>query len=111
MLIILLDEVFLYELSLLLNIVVFRPFPTEVITGKVIASTNEGLLISLGFFDNIIIPKNLLQSPSVFNSETQSWNWKYDGCEETDDDLSFTISLGDKVRNVGKIYAQPTVLG
>jgi DNA-directed RNA polymerase III subunit RPC8 len=43
------------------RLIVFRPFPNEIIVGRVISCTSDGLLISLDFFDNIIIPSNLLQ--------------------------------------------------
>ena len=49
------------------RLVVFRPSPSEILIGKVLSCSIEGLLVSMDFFDNIIIPSNLLQSPSIFD--------------------------------------------
>ena len=36
------------------RLVIFRPFPSEIIIGKVVDCNKEGLMVSIGFFDNII---------------------------------------------------------
>lgn len=33
--------------------------------------------VSLGFFDDIIIPPNALQHPSRFDEQEQAWVWEY----------------------------------
>jgi hypothetical protein len=33
--------------------------------------------VSLGFFDDIIIPPNALQHPSRFDEREQAWVWEY----------------------------------
>lgn len=43
---------------------VFRPFVGEVLVGRVAQSSEGGLRVSLGFFDDIIVPSFLLQTPS-----------------------------------------------
>ena len=43
--------------------VVFRPFVGETLVGKVRACSREGVHVSLGFFDNILIPPEYLQEP------------------------------------------------
>ena len=43
---------------------VFRPFVGEVLVGRVAQSSEGGLRVSLGFFDDIIVPSYLLQTPS-----------------------------------------------
>ena len=43
--------------------VVFRPFVGETLVGKVRSCSREGVHISLGFFDNIIVPPEYLQQP------------------------------------------------
>eukprot|EP00163_Fabomonas_tropica_P008747 TRINITY_DN184_c1_g1_i16.p2 TRINITY_DN184_c1_g1~~TRINITY_DN184_c1_g1_i16.p2 ORF type:complete len:125 (-),score=9.41 TRINITY_DN184_c1_g1_i16:317-691(-) len=56
----------LYPLDLctLYRHLVFRPFEGEILEGKVLSSSSEGVRITLGFFDNIYIPAHLLQDPS-----------------------------------------------
>lgn len=49
------------------RLIVYRPFPTEICVGTIVDCNSEGLKVSMGFFDNIIIPSNLLQSPSTYN--------------------------------------------
>jgi DNA-directed RNA polymerase III subunit RPC8 len=42
------------------------------------------ILVSLGFFDDILIPPSALQHPSKFNETEQAWVWEYDtgdGCK------------------------------
>ncbi|CAJ0629527.1 9017_t:CDS:2 [Entrophospora sp. SA101] len=41
------------------RLVVFRPFIGEIIEGKVSSNTSEGVKVSLGYFDDILIPTNL----------------------------------------------------
>eukprot|EP01135_Chromosphaera_perkinsii_P007911 Nk52_evm1s1055 gene=Nk52_evmTU1s1055 len=47
------------------RMVVFRPFIGEVLVGKVKSSTREGVQVSLGFFEDIFIAAEFLQSPSA----------------------------------------------
>ena len=75
------------------RLVVFRPFVGEVLTGKVHSSTKEGVRLSLDFFDDVMIPAAQLQQPSVFNTSSNLWTWKY----ETDSDAEYALQVGDEV--------------
>ncbi|KAJ9591771.1 hypothetical protein L9F63_001707 [Diploptera punctata] len=57
--------------------VVFRPFMEEIIVGKIRSCSREGVHVTLGFFDDIIIPPNALQHPSRFDETEQAWVWEY----------------------------------
>ena len=46
------------------RLVIFRPFASEVIMGKVKACDATGILVSVEFFDHIFIPAHELQYPS-----------------------------------------------
>jgi len=46
------------------RLIVFRPFASEVIVGRVKACDATGLLVSLDFFDHIFVPAHELQYPS-----------------------------------------------
>ncbi|CAD7704380.1 unnamed protein product [Ostreobium quekettii] len=79
------------------RVVVFRPFAGEVIVGKIKRVSRAGLHVSLGFFDDVIIPEHYLQEESMFDEAEQLWFWKYvgeDGQEnklymELDEDIRF----------------------
>ena len=47
------------------RLVVFRPFVGEVLEGKVRGSSEEGIHVSLGFFDDILIPPTCMQPDTV----------------------------------------------
>lgn len=59
--------------------IVFRPFIGEVIEGKVRSSSEEGIHVSLGFFDDIIIPPACMQPDTAFDPAEQVWAWSYQG--------------------------------
>jgi len=56
------------------RLVVFRPFVGEVIEGKILFSTPQGIRVTIGFFDEILIAPDMLPIPSFFE---EVWIWKY----------------------------------
>ncbi|XP_054287459.1 DNA-directed RNA polymerase III subunit RPC8-like [Macrosteles quadrilineatus] len=58
--------------------VVFRPFIDEIIIGKIRSCTKDGVQVTLGFFDDILIPPSNLQHPSRFDETEQVWVWEFD---------------------------------
>ncbi|RWS04254.1 DNA-directed RNA polymerase III subunit RPC8-like protein [Dinothrombium tinctorium] len=58
--------------------VVFRPFIGEVLTGRLRSCSVDGINVSLGFFDGIVIPPEFLQEPSRFDEKEQLWVWEYE---------------------------------
>jgi len=65
--------------------IVFRPFIDEILTGKIKQCTREGVYVSLGFFDDILIPQEYLQQKSKFVDAEQLWVWEYNTDEGTHD--------------------------
>lgn len=61
------------------RLIVFRPFIGEVIEGKVRSSSEEGIHVSLGFFDDILIPPTCVQPDTTFDPAEQVWTWSYQG--------------------------------
>ncbi len=51
--------------------VVFRPFVEEVLTGRIKSCTARGVAVSLGFFDDVLIPPDQLQHPYRFDDAEQ----------------------------------------
>ncbi|PNF27787.1 DNA-directed RNA polymerase III subunit RPC8 [Cryptotermes secundus] len=76
--------------------VVFRPFMEEVIIGKIRSCSRDGVHVTLGFFDDIIIPPNALQHPSRFDETEQAWVWEYNTGDGDKHDLF--MDPGEPVR-------------
>ena len=56
--------------------IVFRPFIREVLVGKVRSCSREGLRLTVGFFDDIFVPKKYIPTPSEFvQSEGAKGKW------------------------------------
>uniref|UniRef100_A0A1B6CV80 RNA polymerase III subunit C25 n=1 Tax=Clastoptera arizonana TaxID=38151 RepID=A0A1B6CV80_9HEMI len=75
--------------------VVFRPFIDEVIQGKIRSCTKEGVHVTLGFFDDILIPPASLQHPSHFNEAEQVWIWEFDNDGDKHD---LFMDPGEKIK-------------
>ncbi|CEP08572.1 hypothetical protein [Parasitella parasitica] len=61
------------------RIVVFRPFVGEILTGKIKSCSPSGVVVTMGFFDDILIPGGALQPGSKFDPAEQVWVWSYEG--------------------------------
>jgi len=79
------------------RLVVFRPFVDEIIVGKIKSSSQEGIHVSLGFFDDILIPPDALKHPSEFDEAGQLWIWKYEE-EEGAEASNAYLELGEEIR-------------
>lgn len=77
------------------RMIVFRPQVGEIICGTLKSSSKEGLNISLGFFDSIVIPPEQLNEPSIFNEIDQTWTWKYEDDGQTH---VLHLEVGEKLR-------------
>lgn len=63
--------------------VVFKPFVGEILTGWIKKIDSEGIRVStLGMFDDIFIPKNMMFEGSSYSVEDKAWVWRMeDGTE------------------------------
>jgi DNA-directed RNA polymerase III subunit RPC8 len=70
--------------EVIVKLMVFRPFVEEVCVGTILRSNEEGLHVSLGFFDDIFIPAYWMLRPSRYEKESGLWVWtpNYDEEEE-----------------------------
>ncbi|XP_039621408.1 DNA-directed RNA polymerase III subunit RPC8 isoform X1 [Polypterus senegalus] len=75
--------------------VVFRPFLDEIIVGKIKCCSQEGVHVSLGFFDDIVIPPESLQQPAKFDEAEQVWLWEYETDEGAHD---LYMDHGEEIR-------------
>lgn len=78
------------------RLLVFRPALDEVLVGKVKGcSRNEGVRVSLGFFEDILIPPEALQHPQRFDEAEQVWVWEY---PSEDGHVDLFMDSGEEVR-------------
>ncbi|KAF5391714.1 hypothetical protein D9757_001661 [Collybiopsis confluens] len=57
------------------RLIIFRPFTSEVIVGRVKTSDEQSIRVSVGFFDDIYIPSIYLPQPSCFDPDKRSHFW------------------------------------
>lgn len=77
--------------------IVFRPFVEEVCIGTIIASSEEGIQVSIGFFDDIFIPAYWMLRPSLFDTESSRWVWTPNYDDDDGDDEANDTSAGIKM--------------
>lgn len=75
--------------------VVFHPFLDEILVGKIKYCSQEGVHVSLGFFDDIVIPPESLQQPAKFDEAEQVWVWEYETDEGAHD---LYMDQGEEIR-------------
>lgn len=82
------------QVTLRFRVVVFRPALGETLVGKVLASTPDGIQVSLDFTAAVFIPWTSLPSPSRFSPEEGMWYWSYEDHElwfETGQEVRFKV--------------------
>lgn len=86
------------------RLVVFRPFPGEVLTGRVKSSDPQGLRITMGFFDDVFVPREHLPEPSGYDHSEALWFWLW----EPSDPRLYDDPLGSAKEE--RMYMDPGVL-
>ncbi|KAJ3678669.1 hypothetical protein LUZ60_002472 [Juncus effusus] len=82
------------------RLIMFKPFVGEAIVGKIESSDEFGLQVSLGFFNDIRIPKHLLMQPCNRGPDG-IWVWNYgDGGEDSEYPLTINEEIRFRVSNV-----------
>ena len=66
---------------------------TNLITSSTIQT---GVAVTLGFFDDIVIPPEALQHPSRFDENEQVWVWEYP--TEEGDHHDMYMDIGEEIR-------------
>ncbi|GAA5994435.1 DNA-directed RNA polymerase III subunit RPC25 [Rhodotorula paludigena] len=57
------------------RLVVFRPYIGEALVARVKSQSPDGIVVTLGFFDDIHIPPNLLADYTTFDHERRAFFW------------------------------------
>uniref|UniRef100_A0A7N0R811 DNA-directed RNA polymerase subunit n=1 Tax=Kalanchoe fedtschenkoi TaxID=63787 RepID=A0A7N0R811_KALFE len=80
------------------RVVVFRPFVGEVISAKLKHQDETGLVLTLGFFDDIYVPAAYMQQPSTYKLDSATnqnlWFWLSDYGEfviDGDEEIRFQV--------------------
>lgn len=91
--------------------IVFRPSIGNVIMGKIRSCSHEGVHVTLGFFDDILIPPTALQHPSRFDETEQAWVWEYPLEDGGKHDLFMDIGEPIKFRVSREIFEESSPIG
>ncbi|GAA5882850.1 hypothetical protein JCM16303_002494 [Sporobolomyces ruberrimus] len=67
------DGCFYYQTEF--RLIMFRPYVGEAILGKVKSQGPEGIVVTLGFFDDILIPPALLPDQCGFDGNSREFFW------------------------------------
>ncbi|GAA5910688.1 DNA-directed RNA polymerase III subunit RPC25 [Sporobolomyces salmoneus] len=67
------DGCFYYQTEF--RLIMFRPYIGEAILGKVKSQGSEGIIVTLGFFDDILIPPTLLPDQCGFDGNLREYFW------------------------------------
>eukprot|EP00891_Asterochloris_glomerata_P001532 jgi/Astpho2/1532/gw1.00026.150.1_t len=65
----------LYEVKF--ELLSFKPFPGQVLKGKVKSCNRDGIAMTLGFFDDVFVPGDVLTEEYQFKSEENVWVWNH----------------------------------
>lgn len=68
-------------------------------------------IVTLGFFDDILIPPTALQHPSRFEEAEQAWVWEYPVEEGETHDLYMDIGEPVKFRVSGDLFEESSPIG
>ena len=69
------------------RLILFKPYKDEILVGKINSCDQSSVNVTIDFFDNIIIPKENLQQPSIWDAQEKCWKWQYEDDNGTSSDL------------------------
>ncbi|KAK9807313.1 hypothetical protein WJX73_000287 [Symbiochloris irregularis] len=72
------------------RLLIFRPQETELLKGKLIQSDEHGVYISLGFFSDVMIPFEYMQTGTIYNQKDNIWCWQAK-------DANLQLDMGEEV--------------
>ncbi|KAJ5088196.1 DNA-directed RNA polymerase III subunit 22.9 kDa [Penicillium angulare] len=82
----------LVNVNVKFRMIVFRPFKGEIMLGKIASGTELGIKIGVEFFNDILIPPELLLPGAKFDYSDQVWTW------DNDDGTTLYFDVGELVR-------------
>ncbi|KAJ6013986.1 DNA-directed RNA polymerase III subunit 22.9 kDa [Penicillium herquei] len=82
----------LVNVNVKFRMIVFRPFKGEIMLGKIASGTEHGIKIGVEFFNDVLIPPELLLPGAKFDFQDQVWTW------DNDDGTTLYFDVGEVVR-------------
>ena len=92
--------------KVIFRFIVFRPFMEEILIGKIRSCSVDGVHVTLGFFEDIVIPPHKLQHPSRFDQMEQVWVWEYDTGDGEKHDLFMDAGEIIRFRVVSETFTE-----
>lgn len=80
--------------TVVFRLLMFRPFKGEILSGTVETSDEKGVRVSLGFFNDIYVPRHLLQQPCK-RGDDGLWIWEHECGElplDLDEEIIFQVN-------------------
>ncbi|XP_023025503.1 RNA polymerase III subunit H [Leptinotarsa decemlineata] len=91
--------------------IVFRPFMEEILIGKIRSCSQVGVHVTMGFFEDILIPPTALQHPSRFDENEQAWVWEYDMGDDNKHDLFMDAGASIRFRVTAEMFNETCPAG
>ncbi|OJJ46278.1 hypothetical protein ASPZODRAFT_142897 [Penicilliopsis zonata CBS 506.65] len=82
----------LVNVNVKFRLIVFRPFKGEIVLGKITSATENGIKIGVEFFNDILVPPDLLLDGARFDRADQVWIW------QNEEGSIFYFDVGEIVR-------------
>mmetsp|Transcript_361 Transcript_361/g.259 ORF Transcript_361/g.259 Transcript_361/m.259 type:complete len:237 (+) Transcript_361:86-796(+) len=79
------------------RLIIFKPFVDEWLVGSITSSFQSGLKVSLGFFEEVIIPCSNLRTHYTFDAVRRTWVWQYRN-QETRETINFFYEDHELIR-------------
>jgi DNA-directed RNA polymerase III subunit RPC8 len=90
------------SVSVVFRLIVFRPFNGEILVGKVRSCDEQnGVSVSLGFFDDVIIPPGLLPEGTRWDPHERVWVWSFGG-----NDMFIDLEEPIRIRILSEIFTE-----
>mmetsp|Transcript_122814 Transcript_122814/g.342204 ORF Transcript_122814/g.342204 Transcript_122814/m.342204 type:complete len:263 (-) Transcript_122814:27-815(-) len=79
------------------HVIVFQPMVDEWLIGSIAGSSQKGLSVSLGFFQDVEIPSVNLRTPYTYDNAHKTWVWQYFS-QETLETVNFWYLKDELIR-------------
>merc|ERR1719231_184186 len=100
-----------YHTKVKFRYIVFRPCYDEVIEGKVLSLSQQGIYVTLGFFQDIFVPAQEFPDISSYDPDAGVWIWEYaDEEDEGGEAQKFYLEKGQPIRFkvIGEVFHSDT---
>ncbi|KAJ3342567.1 hypothetical protein HDU93_001955 [Gonapodya sp. JEL0774] len=87
-----------YSVTTKFRLVVFRPFIGEVLLGRVHSQGDWGMRVSMGFFDDVLVPSTQFPQGSRYDHTTSMWIYIPPEVDADDPDNQYPFRIHDIVR-------------